>query len=487
MHATHLSTPGDTSRAHFPLPHNALKHRLHNAAERFFLLLAFSFVLFLPACATLPDVQYLNTSLSPNLTPTVTTAHGTLSAKKTSALLAKRWLKAPIDINALATLEEAATGTPLIAGNKVVLLFDGPQTILSMIDAITQAHDHINLETYIFDQDPLGQRFSDLLIAKQKEGVQVRIIYDSVGTIGTPATFFDRMRDAGIQLVAFNPINPFARVGRWRINNRDHRKILIVDGKVAFAGGVNISNTYSNGSLFRSGKKNEDKIGWRDTHLKIEGPAVASFQWIFLDTWLKQSKEDLADRNLFPQLTPTGDEIVRVLASEPKGDYAIYKAYILAIQQAQKSIHITSAYFVPDSQSIDALCKAAQRGVDVQIILPGVSDSSLVIHAGRSFYTQLLESGVKLFELQISVLHAKTAVIDGVWSTVGSTNIDTRSFMHNNEINLIVLGEPFGQEMENAFKEDLRDSKQIDIEQWVKRPNIDRIKEWFARSMGYWL
>jgi cardiolipin synthase len=438
-------------------------------------------------CASLPEVRYLNSSLVAPANPTVTNARGTLSTKKSTSLLTTRWRSSHVDIAALAVLEEAATGKPLIAGNKVTLLYDGPQTMAAMIKAISAAKDHINLETYIFDQDELGIRFADLLIARQRAGVTVNVIYDSVGTIGTPQAFFDKMRDAGIRLVAFNPVNPLKLIGPWEPNNRDHRKILIVDGEVGFTGGVNISGTYSNSSLFRSKARRNSKIGWRDTHIKIEGPAVAALQWVFLENWAGQTSADLPDSNFFPPLKEVGDKLVRVLASEPGGDHDIYKAYILAIQEATKTVHITSAYFVPDAQILQALGDAARRGVDVKIILPGVTDSGLVFHAARSFYTEMLASGIKIYQLQIAVLHAKTAVVDSVWATVGSTNIDTRSFLHNSEINVVILGEEFGNAMENAFFEDLRQSVEITRDTWDQRPAGDRMKEWASRRLEYWL
>jgi len=442
------------------------------------------------ACTALPEVRYLNSSLVAPANPTVTNAQGTLSAKKSKSLLAKRWRNSHSDVAALAALEEAATGSPLIAGNKVTLLYDGPQTMAAIIAAISAAKDHINLETYIFDQDELGIRFADLLIARQRAGVQVNVIYDSVGTIGTPQAFFDKMRDAGIHLLVFNPVNPLKLRGTWapwEPNNRDHRKILVVDGLVAFTGGVNISSTYANSSLFRSKAMRNAKVGWRDTHIKIEGPAVAALQWVFLDHWASQESPDLPDSDFFPPLKEAGDKLVRVLASEPGGDYDIYKAYVLAIQKATKTVHITSAYFVPDVQIMKALSDAAQRGVDVKIILPGVSDSGLLFHAARSFYSEMLASGINIFQLQIAVLHAKTAVIDKVWATVGSTNIDTRSFLHNHEINVVVFGEEFGNAMENAFAEDLRYSTEITQGKWDQRPLDDRLKEWAARRLEYWL
>jgi cardiolipin synthase len=449
--------------------------------------LAIALCIILPACAALPDVKDLNTSLVPRATPAVKTAKGPLGKEQARSLLARRWANSATDITKLAALEEAATGVPLLAGNKLTLLFDGPQTLAAMSAAVAAAKDNINLETYIFDQDELGMRFADLLIARQKDGVQVSIIYDSVGTIGTPEAFFQRMRDAGIRLTAFNPVNPLAHFGRWQLNNRDHRKILIVDGRVAFTGGINISGSYSSSSFFRSGKRVDGKIGWRDTHVRIEGPAVAALQWAFVETWARQQQDELPERNFFPPLTNAGDKIVRVIASDPGGDYQIFRAYILAIQEAKKSIHLTTAYFVPDRQMIEALSNAARRGVDVKIVLPGVPEVGPVFHAGRSFYSELLAGGVKIHELKLAVLHAKTAVIDGVWSTVGSTNLDMRSFVYNNEINIVILGDSFGAEMEKAFDEDLRGSTEIKSEKWEQRSYLDRIKEWSARAFENWL
>lgn len=445
-------------------------------------------ILMLAACASLPDVHDLGASLAPKETPTVAGSGGVLPSQRAESVLARRLRGSRVDIEALAALEEAATGTPLIAGNKVTLLFDGPQTMQAMIAAISAATDSINLETYIFDQDELGQRFADLLIERQRAGVQVNIIYDSVGTLGTPAEFFERMRAAGIQLVEFNPLNPLKRFAWWRLNERDHRKILVVDGKIGFTGGINISSDYSHSSLFRSkGKRESGSVGWRDTHVQIEGPAVASLQWLFLDTWAEQRPSDALQRDYFPHLDIAGDQIVRVLGSKPGGDPSIYKAYVLAIQQAQKTIHITTPYFVPDQQLLAALTQAAQRGVEVKLLFPSVSDSVLMQRAGQSFYEDLLKSGVDIYQLQEAVLHAKTAVIDGAWSTVGSANIDMRSFLHNSEVNLIALGTDFGQAMENAFQEDLRDAHQITSEEWERRSMADRLKEWAARTLEYWL
>ncbi|HEY0589109.1 MAG TPA: phospholipase D-like domain-containing protein [Pseudoduganella sp.] len=456
------------------------------------------------ACAQLPEVDSDQAKSRAGTAPEVVTAKGKLPRQTSEQLLKKRWPKSSLDMKAQAALEEAATGVPLIAGNKVQLLFDGPQTMAEMMKAIAEAKDHINFETYIFDQDELGMKFAELLIKKQREGVVVNVIYDSVGTIGVPQQFFDHMKQGGVKLLAFNPVNPAkARGNGWELNSRDHRKMLIVDGKVGFTGGINISDTYSKSSPFRGGsgragsgsgggsspgrEKGENDVGWRDTHVRIEGPAVQAMQWLFVQAWIEQDADDLRDAKYFIQVAPAGDKVVRVLGSRPEGRFEIYKALLLAMQEAKKSIHITCAYFVPDDQTMQALTDAARRGVEVQLVLPSVSDSGLVFHAGRAFYQPLLEAGVKIYELKLSVLHAKTVVIDGVWSTVGSTNLDRRSFLHNSEMNVIVMGDVFGLEMEKAFKEDLRNSKEVTLVEWNKRPLSNRLKEWLARVWDYWL
>jgi cardiolipin synthase len=435
-------------------------------------------------CAVLQDVGYLNDPMLEFVGPTVSNAQGLLSKKSTHALLVSRWKNTYADTSALASLEEIATSNPLIAGNKVTLLYDGPQTMAAMMQAVRAAKNHINLENYIFDQDEVGIEFAELLMARQRAGVQVHVIYDAVGTIATPQAFFDKMRDAGIHLLAFNPLTLAESL---EINQRDHRKILVVDGLVAFTGGVNISSTYANSSLFHSKSRSKAKVGWRDTHIKLEGPAVAALQWEFLSNWANQKSISFADSNFFPVLVDKGNKIVRVLASEPEGGQEIYRAYLLAINAARKSVHITTAYFAPDAHLLQALKKAAQRGVEVKIILAGVKESGFVFYAGHSFYRELLESGVKLYQLQVAVLHAKTAVIDSVWSTVGSANLDQRSFLHNYELNVVVYDLEFGESMDSAFLEDLRFAPEVALETWNQRPIGERLKEWFARRLEYWL
>ena len=443
-----------------------------------------AFVCVVASCKTLPDADRLPDQPS-KATPTVATPRGALDKKKAAALLARRWANATPDLKQLAVLEEQATGVPLIAGNKVDLLFDGPATIRAMMDAARAATTSINLETYIFDQDPVGLEFAELLIEKRRQGVVVNIIADGVGTLATPKEFFEHLRAGGLNVLIFNPVNPAQRPGKWQLNNRDHRKIMVVDGKVAFTGGINISETYANSSLFRSrmkaGTADARKVGWRDTHIRIEGPAVAALQYAFIDNWVHQDAGELPPSEYFPRLAPQGDKVMRVLATSPDRDSEIYKSLMVAMNEAGKSIHITSAYFVPDQQTVDALIGAAKRGVDVKLVLPGVSDHDFIKYAGQSFYDQLLKGGVHIYQLQVAVLHAKTAVIDGVWSTVGSSNIDWRSFLYNDELNAVILGRDFAAQMETMFRADLAHSDEVELDQWRARPLPLRVTEWSAR------
>jgi cardiolipin synthase len=389
-------------------------------------------------------------------------------------------------------LEQALAGTPLSLGNRVTLLQDGPDTYAAMFAAIAAARDHINMETYILDGDDAGERFADALIDKQRQGVQVNLIHDSVGTLGTPAAFFQRLKDAGVQVVVFNPINPLQAKAGWDVNQRDHRKLLVVDGKVAVMGGINISSVYSGGSsnpLGGSGKaKGASELPWRDTDLQIEGPVVAAFQKLFIETWEAQRGPPLAPRAYYPTLDRIGSEVVRAIGGSPDEPFSqIYVTLISAINSAEHQILLTNAYFVPDPQLMQSLVGAVRRGVDVQLIVPSVTDSSLVFYAGRAHYDELLRGGVKLYERHGALLHAKTVLVDGVWSTVGSTNLDWRSFLHNQELTAVILGPDFGDKMRDAFERDLAASDAITLEAWERRPVGSRAKEWFSRLWEYWL
>ena len=405
-------------------------------------------------------------------------------------------------------VEQAVSGAPLVPGNRVWLLADGPSTYKAMLQSIGQARRYVHMETYIFEDDAEGARFADALIAARKRGAEVSLMVDAVGTLNTPDALFERLRDNGVQVAVFNPVNPARARAGWSPNQRNHRKVLVVDGKVGYLGGINVSSVYESSSLSGSGGRSGSGSGagsgagkadaqpagdaksapWRDTHLRIEGPAVAQLEQVIQSGWESQAKEPIKGGGTYVA-PPAGTTRVRILANQPdrSDGYTVYLTLMSAFESAQKSIHITMAYFVPDPAFIDALTAAARRGVDVVLVLPGFSDSSLVFNAGRSHYTDLLRAGVKVYERRDALLHAKTAVVDGVWSTVGSSNMDWRSFALNYEVNAVVLGPEFAAEMEALFQRDVEDSVRITPEAWKDRGVDDRFMEIFSRMFERWL
>jgi cardiolipin synthase len=462
-----------------------------------FIRLLFLFLLSVPilvtsnGCATLPNVtEKIDAAPTTQGPSQIVSAKGLLSPKQSKAIMERlKRSVAPTDILERHTaVVESVTESPLTKGNKVTLLADGQAAYAAMFKAIQSARDHINLETYIIDDDDVGRKFSDLLLKKRAEGVQVNLIYDSVGSFNNPASFFKRLTDGGIKVVEFNPINPLKARGNWLLAHPDHRKILIVDGKIAITGGINISSVYSSrlsgGRVIEKGKP----LPWRDTDVQIEGPAVAEFQKLFLDTWSKQNGPKLSGGNYYPRAKEGGNALVRVVGSIPGSDNRImFIVYVAAITFAEHSIHLTNAYFIPDDQILKAFTDAARRSVDVKIILPGTTDSAVALYAARYNYSGLLEAGVKIYERRNALLHAKTAVIDGVWSTVGSTNMDYWSLLSNDEANAVVLNHDFAAEMEKTFTKDIAESHQIKVEEWKERPLFSKIREWFAHLFIRWL
>jgi cardiolipin synthase A/B len=434
-------------------------------------------------CATLPNVsEKIDKAPAAGKPGQIASSKGLLSPEKSKAILER--LKGSVDPTDILerhnAVVESVTESPLTKGNNVTLLIDGPATYAAMFKAIQGAQDHINLESYIIEDDEMGRKFSDLLLHKQAAGVQVNIIYDSVGSFSTPAAFFQRLRDKGIQVIEFNPINPFKTRGSWLLTHPDHRKILIIDGKTAITGGINISQVYSS-SPFKRKKNGKTPVHWRDTDVQIEGPAVAELQKLFLDTWRAQKGPKLSARNYFPDLKEMGHALVRMVGNTPGEDNRLtFIVYVAAITFAEHSIHLTNAYFVPDRQILDAFKDAARRGVDVKIILPSITDSKSLLQAQRYTYSALLKAGVKIYERRNSLLHSKTAVIDGVWATVGSTNMDSWSMLSDDEVNAVVLSREFAVEMEKMFAKDLAESDPILWEKWKKRSLFKRIMEWSA-------
>jgi cardiolipin synthase len=388
--------------------------------------------------------------------------------------------------NAGSAAQPAPPENPFVGGNQARLLVDGPRTHRAMFEAIAAARDHVNIETYILDGGELAQKLAALLAEKVKSGVKVHVMYDSVGSIGAPKAYFQDLRDAGVAVCEFNPVQRVETV-----NHRNHRKITVVDGKVAFTGGINISETYASSSRRARASQDQEqdkKNGWRDTQVRVEGPVVAQFQRVFLDDWALQDCGPWRDARFFPPPERRGSLVARVVRSDPdRGESEMYRELLGRISRARDRVWLTFGYFVPDPRTVQVLIDAAHRGVDVEIVLPGFSDFWAPVYAGRSHYTELLEAGVRIFEWHEALMHAKTAVIDGVWSSVGSTNLDWRSFVLNYEADLIVHDGDFARELERRFTLDVAASVPVDPQAWPQRPAGERFKEWLARQWEYLL
>ncbi|MDR3449559.1 MAG: phospholipase D-like domain-containing protein [Alphaproteobacteria bacterium] len=394
-------------------------------------------------------------------------------------------------VDAFHTEGERIAGKPFIPGNRVDLLADGAQSYPAMLAAIGAAHRRIDMEIYMFDEKE-GEKFAAALIRKRKAGVAIHLICDAWGSNDTPEALFDEMEDAGIDIVYFNPLDPLNVIDTGA-NHRDHRKLLIVDGRVAFTGGVNITEVYRLKLRFKraigrtggddDGHTDIGKLPWRDSLVRIEGPAAAQFENLFLDDWASQKGPPLSIPPAPPPPLASGVPVQALEVAPDIDRFSIYRSLISAITLARHSVHLSTGYFAPTPDMIDALQDAAERGVDVQLILPSQSDSTLALEAGHADYEDLLESGVKIYERQGVVLHAKTTVIDGLWSTVGSYNLDWRSILFNNECNAVILSPSFGAEMERAFTNDRLQSSAIDAATWNDRPFIQRLREWRARLL----
>jgi cardiolipin synthase len=402
---------------------------------------------------------------------------------------------------------EAAVGEPMAGRNQAQLLVDGPETHGAMFDAIRQARRQVLVQTYILEDEGPGERLAELLVRKRAQGLDVRVLYDSVGSLTTPKEYFDRLRAGGITVCEFNPVNPAKAPRGWQVNNRNHRKILVVDGEVAFTGGINISSVYSSGSSsgFRSGsgvgsasragsRASADEAtgrrdeGWRDTHVMARGPVAQQFHRVFAADWEAQKCPDGPPRELAVPAAARDGWPMRVVVGDPsRDDNQTYAALLNAIAYAERRVWLTYGYFVPDPITLRTLTAAATRGVDVRLMLPGFSDSWLPLHAGRSHYETLLAAGVRIYERQGALLHAKTATIDGVWSSVGSTNLDWRSHVHNYEADVVVLGAAFAAGMEQLFEADVAASREITATRWRERGLKERFLEAVARQWEYLL
>jgi cardiolipin synthase len=447
--------------------------------RRTFLALAAAAVgaLGVATCATNPAPP--TPPLAPSGAPRVEGPRGPLSPAESRAILDRLAAKGDSDLlHRHLAIEDALAGAPLVAGNKATLLEDGPATYRAMIEAIRGARRHVHLEVFIFDDEGIGRDIADLLLEKRAAGVAVSVIYDSLGSQDTPSSFFERLRGSGVEVLEVRPLNPLQPADKWSPNERDHRKLMVVDGRIGFIGGINIDDVY----------EGADDAPWRDTQLRLEGPVVAELQKLFLAQWEKHTGERLADAGFFPKLGEAGAAAVRIIATAPEENGAAFHATLVsAIDAAERSVRITQAYFAPPEDLEQALAAAARRGVEVVLILPSKSDQAKVVYAGRSHYAALLEAGVRIFERRDVKLHAKTIVIDGVWSAVGSANLDSRSVRFNDEATAIVLGTEFGRVMEAAFARDLARSNEVDPAAWAERSLFVRVKEWLARLIEYWI
>ena len=379
---------------------------------------------------------------------------------------------------------EAANSRPLIAGNSVRLLVDGPRTYAAMFEAIAQARGSVNIEMFIFDEaDHAGDRLSDLLVEVAGRGVAVNVLFDSVGAASTAPSIFMKLRDAGVHLCEFNPVNPVHN-RTATFFQRDHRKIMVVDGQRAYAGGINFSSSYSSGSRGRlthqASLADATKRGWRDTQVEVQGPVAQELQRLFLESWDKQKCPGRQEANYLPAAQAAGGTLLRLNASSTDSKRnETYVGALSALTFARKSIDLTMAYFTPDSQLQNALIEAARRGVRVRLLLAGFTDFGGITHAGRAHYTRLLQAGVQIFEERDALLHAKTLEVDGVWSTVGSANWDWRSFSHNDELNIVIIDQGFAAQMRAQFETDIASAAPIRLSDWQHRAIRERVLDQF--------
>ena len=372
-------------------------------------------------------------------------------------------------------------GFPFLPGNSVHLLVDGPASYVAMERAMRAARRRIDIESYLFDGH-IGETIADLLLAKRAEGVEVNLIYDAIGSFETPADVFERLRRGGVKVLQYHPVSD---VGG--LNDRDHRKLLVVDANTVIVGGVNISNLYFNQRSPVDRSSAPESLPWRDTDVRIEGPVAAQFEAIFEQNWRQQGGPPLPP----PPATPArhdGTALIEAVEGLPgEHEPLIYRSLLVAIGLARHSVHLTTGFFSPTPDFAALLENTAKRGVDVEVVVPSHSESTLTIAAGRSFYAELLKAGVHIFEREGVVLHAKTAVIDGEWSMVGSSNLDWRSVIYNAEIDAVIIDRPFAGEMEALFRSDIVRSREIEPAGWAKRGLGERFDEWMADALQFLL
>lgn len=356
-------------------------------------------------------------------------------------------------------------------GNEVIPLRGGSETFPAMIAAIEGARAQICLETYILRADAVGQRFADALCERARAGVAVRLIYDAVGCLTLPVSYLRGLTRAGVDVVEYHPIAPWRK--RFMLSRRDHRKILVVDDEVAFTGGINISSEYV--------PESEGGEGWHDVHCQIRGPVVLDLARLFRRVWIREGGRPYPSPPRPPRSAPRGPgtTLARALDNRKvRRRWAIRRAYLHAINQSTRSISLMNAYFLPDRGICWALQRAARRGVRVRVIVPEVSDVPVIAYATRYLAAKLIRHGVEILCWPERMMHAKTAVIDSVWSTIGSYNLDTRSLLYNLEIAIEIVDRELGAEMDAQFEADARRCRAMSLESWQRRPWLERALSW---------
>ncbi len=394
-------------------------------------------------------------------------------------------LKQRFDVNSIQLTPETESKRNLVkllyknnhslftSNNEVTLLHNGFETFEHIIKALLKAKNFIHLEFYIFANDEIGNKIAGILREKAEQGIEVRVIVDDVGSWELKQDFFKEMENSGVEIYPFLKVRfPYLTS---RINYRNHRKILIVDGKVGFIGGYNIADRYIHGS---------EKIGgiWRDTHLKVKGGAVNGLQSVFIQDWYFVSQKRIRDKSYFPDQKDHGDVAMQIVSSSPDNDWkTIEQAFFMGIAGAKKSIYLTTPYFLPPDSIRMALRTVALSGVDVRIIIPGKSDAFMTQASSRSYIREMLEAGVQVYFYNAGFMHSKMVVVDGVLSSVGSANLDFRSFEHNFEITSIMYSPKVAKELETYFMEDLEKSERVMLREWRKRPLTHKLGQSFAR------
>ena len=385
-----------------------------------------------------------------------------------------------------ARLHGPVSECPLIAGNRITLLRSGAEAIGAIMDAIAQASDHVHMEYYTVEDVVLeGQSLFDVMEERARAGIEVALIWDAIGSGDTPDAAFDRLRAAGVRVLEYHSVNPLRQRFDISVNDRDHRKLTVVDGATGFLGGVNLAKNYETPESTGRGS-GPDRSYWIDNAVRIDGPAVAEIQRLFFHIWRTQGG-DAAPMRGGPEQVPRpaqrlGSETLRVDGSAPHEKRPLYNSAIrAAIGGARRHVLLATGYFVPTPREHRLLAEAARRGVAVDLLLAGYSDVMAAVHAARAIYGKLLRAGVRIHEVQRGMLHAKVATIDGVWTAIGSSNLDRRSVYYNNEIDAIVLGRETAAEVEAMLRAEIGKADPMSLRAWQSRPLRERALEMSAR------